>query len=135
MEGKTRSRIDLFPQWHLPRLLALTSRFGRSQMGPKIEAAKTVRIRSMSAQFLRSLFRRSLKSSNLTQIMAKVAIKVLVQIKLEEIKALVLPNYNFRANLKWPNNNNSSSRFSSNPLYHKLVAMANILRVMDQVKS
>ena len=126
---------DLSHRWLLLQPLEWTSRFVRSQMDHKIEAVKTGRTWSMSAQFLQSLSRRSSRFCNSTQTMAKVAIKVLAQIKLEEIKVRALPNYNYKVNPRWPNNNNSSFRFSSNHLFPKSAAMGSIQRVMDRVKS
>ena len=135
VEVKISLNNGLSHRWRLLQPLEWTSRFVRSQMDHKIEAVKTGRTWSMSAQFLRSLYRRSSRFCNSTQTMAKVAIKVLAQINQEEIEVQALPNYNFKVNPRWPNNNNSSFRFSNNHLSHKSAAMDSIQRVMDQVKS
>ena len=134
-EVKISSSNGLSHRWRLRQLLEWIRRFVRNQMDLKIEATKTDKTWSMSAQFLRSLPRRSSRYSNSTQTTAKVAIKVLAQINLEEIEVQALPNYNFKVNRRWPNNNNSSFRFSNNPLSPKSVAMGSIQRVMDQAKS
>ena len=132
----TSSSHGQFPPWRQtpPPRQSANNRCVRSLMVRKIAARTMDRARSMLAQFRRNQCPPNLRSSSSAADKVARRITPLLPIRIE-IKVQASPNSSSRVNHRWPNSNNSSSRFSSSHLFHKSVAMANTQRAMDQVKN